>query len=207
MIYVHRNNRQEGPYPDDLVRQKVLAKELALTDLGWREGTADWKNLGELLDIKMPPPLPTAPSGTGSMLIPVLAAGLGLFGAFLDLYVGNAVLTAIEGLKAEVERDHPLVQMGLHWLYDTYGEHGLEIAVTGAHILIACGIVGGLAAAALLVRRYTKVFSALLIICGIVPMFHHRLEFVGLPMALAGLLALFNARRTRLLKYERASSP
>ena len=41
MIHVLKNNRQEGPYPEEEVRQKIYKGELALTDRGWREGLSN----------------------------------------------------------------------------------------------------------------------------------------------------------------------
>ena len=39
-------------------------------------------------------------------------------------------------------------------------------------------------------RKFSKMFAAVLIVCGIAPLFHHKPEFTGLPMALAGMLGL-----------------
>jgi GYF domain 2 len=203
-ILVSKNNQQLGPFPEEEVRQKVFRGELSLSDIGWRSGLAGWISLSELLGIAMPPPLPGAAgearavrrttSGKRSSILLVCVILFGLAGAIFDIYTGNGILSAVQGLKTEVAGDHPLVRLGLEWLYESYGNHAIEIAQTAAHILLFCGIAGGLVTLSYLLRRYTMILAALLILLGIGPLFHHPLEFVGLPMALAGVLGFFVKR-------------
>jgi len=199
MMHIFKNNRQEGPFAEEEVRQKISRGELALTDLGWREGLANWTPLSEILGMPAPPSLPASvgsPAGMessskrGTILIVVIAA-LGLVGGLLDIYVGQAILTEIRGLHNEVATQHWLVQAVLEWLYKSYGSQAIEIAHTGAYLLTLCGVIGGIGALCFGARRYTAILSVLLIICGVAPLLHRGWEFVGLPMAAAGALGLF----------------
>ena len=205
MIHVSRNNHREGPYLEEDVRRKISSGELALTDLGWREGLANWTTLEKLLYPEGPAPSPgifspsalperatatstqstTPVSGRAGLVVPAV----GLLGAFFDIYTGRAFLTWIEGLHSEVSSQHPVVQFVLTLLYKRYGENAIEIVHTAAFLLIIFGLLGGLSAGLFFFRRYTKVLAVVLMICGIAPMFHHKFEFFGLPMTLAGLLA------------------
>ena|SRR5207244_1542770 len=208
MIYVSRDKRQEGPYSEEEVRRKISNGELASSDLGWRQGLANWTKLSELL--RLLPPLPPTWSSASSPAAPsrapidlppavkkrtrlmlLIASGLGLLGAYFDVYIGRATLVEIGAIRSEVASTHWLVQLGLRWLNETYGHHAIEIAETAAHILIVCGIIGGLTSLLFFLRKHTKVLAVTLILCGIAPMFHYKFEIVGLPMALAGMLALF----------------
>ena len=117
VIHVIKNNRQEGPYPEEEVRQKISNGELALTDLGWREGLANWARLSELLGIKDPPPLTTPvatapPPPPGSVKpVPIRSSpavinratiltffvfGFGLLGAYCDISVARAINEKIQ---------------------------------------------------------------------------------------------------------------
>jgi hypothetical protein len=48
-IFVYRNDQQEGPYEIEELRQLLANGSLAPTDLGWREGMADWAAVGDML--------------------------------------------------------------------------------------------------------------------------------------------------------------
>jgi GYF domain 2 len=116
MIHVSRNNRQEGPYSEDEIRRKISNGEIAVTDLGWRQGLANWTRLSELLDIKAPPPLPapvaTARPPPGSVkpppirsspavinratILSFLVCGFGLLGAYCDISVARAINEKIQ---------------------------------------------------------------------------------------------------------------
>src|SRR2546428_575116 len=130
MIHISRNNHQEGPYPEEEVRRKIFSGELALTDLGWREGLSNWTSLSELLGIKGSPPLPASvsapppppppvrvdstsarpsvPVSGRSILAIIVVPGLGLLGAFFDVYIGQAFLGWIDSLHSEVRSQHPI---------------------------------------------------------------------------------------------------
>src|SRR6266516_2110795 len=116
MIHIIKNNRQEGPYPEEEVRQKIFNGELVLTDLGWREGLPNWTSLSELLGMQAPPPLPigtpsssplpvTTTSKSRPASVPIISpsaivlfvvVGLGLLGAYFDIHVGRAIHEKIQ---------------------------------------------------------------------------------------------------------------
>ena len=118
MIHISKNDKREGPYPEEEVRRKISSGELGLTDLGWRPGLASWTSLSELLGIKDPPPLatPVAPARPpplpGSVkpvpirsspavinratILTVLVCGLGLLGAYWDISVSRAINEKIQ---------------------------------------------------------------------------------------------------------------
>jgi hypothetical protein len=111
MLHIVRNNQREGPYSEEEVRRKIFNGELAVTDLGWREGLANWMPLSELLGIKTPPPLPVGlatggpapgsgkpppvrssrPGGKLAIILTFVVCGLGLLGAYWDISVSHAI--------------------------------------------------------------------------------------------------------------------
>jgi hypothetical protein len=46
--YVMKDNKKLGPFEDQELLGRLREGMFARTDLGWREGMADWKPLGEL---------------------------------------------------------------------------------------------------------------------------------------------------------------
>jgi len=101
MIFVARNGQQQGPYSEDDVRAKLLASQLAVTDLAWREGMSDWRPLSELLRIELPPPPPvphppvvsttetvTISATAGRPVVGIVVASL--IGAFEFIWSGTA---------------------------------------------------------------------------------------------------------------------
>ena len=48
-IYIAQNGEQAGPFPEQEVRRMITANLASQTDLGWREGLADWAPLSEIL--------------------------------------------------------------------------------------------------------------------------------------------------------------
>jgi len=59
-IYIHKNDQQHGPFTEEKVRNFLEEGRFKSSDMGWIEGTPDWKPLGELLNKTaiQPPPLP-----------------------------------------------------------------------------------------------------------------------------------------------------
>ncbi|KAF0092922.1 MAG: hypothetical protein E1N59_3320 [Puniceicoccaceae bacterium 5H] len=49
MIYLSRQQGQEGPYPEEEVRRLHAAGQLPPSTLYWRDGMADWRPIGDLL--------------------------------------------------------------------------------------------------------------------------------------------------------------
>lgn len=62
MIHVASNGIQQTPAPEEVVRERLARGELKPTDLGWREGMAEWRPLAAMLNLDAPPP-PLPPVG------------------------------------------------------------------------------------------------------------------------------------------------
>jgi len=213
MIYINRNNKQEGPYSEEEVRRKISNGELSLTDLGWREGLSNWTRLEQLLGTKVPPPLPTSASppplpvavapgpiqpsaatAKRNTLLMFLVCALGLLGAFFDLSLGRAIQGKIDSLHADISSVPWYWQLVVEWANEQWGGHFIENSATVANILVICGVIGALTAFIFLLRRYTKILAAFLILCGLGPLvfeYSRPLTFVGFPMLVAGFLGLF----------------
>jgi hypothetical protein len=147
------------------------------------------------------PPVPSAPPAVPAhrdkaVLRMFVVPGLGLLGAFFDLYVGWTVLRGIESVRSDFQAfaaENPLVVPFLRLLFPDIDSNTTEAAAvfgTAAAIMLLCGLIGGIASLLFVAGRFTKILALGLIVCGIAPMFHHSAEFMGLPMALAGLLGL-----------------
>ena len=80
---------------------------------------------------------------------------------------------------------------------NTNVEQAIEALKTAALILFICGVIGALVSLLFFGRRLSKLLAVGLIVCGVAPMFHHPAEFMGLPMALAGLLGLLVRDKTK----------
>lgn len=63
-IYIHKNEQQHGPYTEDQVRNFLYEGRFTSSDMGWTEGAADWKPIGEMLSTtpNQPPPVPPSKS-------------------------------------------------------------------------------------------------------------------------------------------------
>lgn len=64
MITITRDGESYGPYDTATIETMLTAGQVALSDLAWRDGEADWRPLGELIGrtapVSVPPPLPQA---------------------------------------------------------------------------------------------------------------------------------------------------
>jgi hypothetical protein len=122
--------------------------------------------------------------------------GLGLLGAYFDIYTGWTVLIAIGKTHSdynEFASEYPLTAWFLGLLFpDLYSnaEQAGQMFGTAALLLLGFGLIGGLFSLLFVLGRLTKVLAVLLLVCAVAPMFHNPAEFMGLPMALAGLLGL-----------------
>jgi hypothetical protein len=129
--------------------------------------------------------------------------GLGLLGAYFDIYTGWTVLTAISKTHSdynEFASEYPLVAWFLGLLFpDLYSnaEQASHVFETAALLLLGFGLIGGLVSVLFVLGRLTKALAVVLLICAVAPMFHHPAEFMGLPMALAGLLGLLVRDKTK----------
>lgn len=62
MIYIGRAGVKLGAFPEEEVRQGLGTGRFFLTDLGWKEGMADWAPLSRFSEFAAPPPpLPPLP--------------------------------------------------------------------------------------------------------------------------------------------------
>lgn len=59
-ILVYRNEQQEGPYEMSVVSAMLADGSLKAGDLGWQEGMADWRPLGEWMPLDASQPLAAA---------------------------------------------------------------------------------------------------------------------------------------------------
>jgi hypothetical protein len=129
--------------------------------------------------------------------------GLGLLGAYFDIYTGWTVLGGIDTIRSDSHafaEENPLVAFFLSLMFpeiNTNVEQAIEALKTAALILFICGVLGAAVSLLFFARRLSKLLAVGLIVCGVAPMFHHPLEFVGLPMTLAGLLGLLVRDKTK----------
>ncbi|KAF0092923.1 MAG: hypothetical protein E1N59_3321 [Puniceicoccaceae bacterium 5H] len=61
MIYLIRNEGQEGPYPKEVVRGMYDRGQMPSGTLYWQQGMADWAPIAELFGAPPPPPAATPP--------------------------------------------------------------------------------------------------------------------------------------------------
>jgi hypothetical protein len=61
-IYVSRNDEQLGPYSREEVTSYLEKGSLTSDDFAWHEDLADWKPLGELIQVPVPPTVRDVPS-------------------------------------------------------------------------------------------------------------------------------------------------
>ena len=132
-----------------------------------------------------------------------IVPGLGLLGAYFDIYTGWTVLGGIDTIRSDTHafaEENPLVAFFLSLMFpeiNTNVEQAIEALKTAALILFICGVIGALVSLLFFGRRLSKLLAVGLIVCGVAPMFHHPAEFMGLPMALAGLLGLLVRDKTK----------
>lgn len=130
MIHVNRGATSLGAFSEEDVREGLRAGRFAPTDLGWREGMANWQPLSQFPEFAAPaptapPPQPGAtstitPSAAGSTSeIPAPRSGLpwdqrqekGFFNAFIETLqmVLSKPTTAFTAMKREGGLGEPLL--------------------------------------------------------------------------------------------------
>src|SRR5881396_3698263 len=141
-----------------------------------------------------PPPIPVSGSDrTSSLLAPprsdkkilrmFIVPGLGLLGAYFDIYTGWTVLGGIDTIRSDTHafaEENPLVAFFLSLMFpeiNTNVEQAIEALKTAALILFICGVIGALVSLLFFGRRLSKLLAVGLIVCGVAPMFHHPAEF------------------------------
>jgi hypothetical protein len=67
--YYSQQGQQKGPIPEEQLRQLVTSGQLKPTDLAWKQGMAQWVQVGTIVpslppDPNAPPPLPIFPATT-----------------------------------------------------------------------------------------------------------------------------------------------
>lgn len=102
MFYIAKNGQQTGPFSEAEVRQRIQAGGIALTDLCWKEGMANWQPVSVVFTVSItPPPL----AGTAS-------ANATTSPLFLFLYIPTSRLIVLS-----------IVSMGLYeryWIYKNW---------------------------------------------------------------------------------------
>src|SRR5947209_6965774 len=85
-IHVNRGATSLGAFPEEQVRESIRAGRFLPSDLGWREGMANWQPLSQFSefagDIGAAPP-PAPPPQVPAMPAPTLAGGPASFSAVL----------------------------------------------------------------------------------------------------------------------------
>src|SRR5947207_7426684 len=121
MIHVNRGATSLGAFSEEEVREGLRTGRFAATDIGWREGMANWQPLSQFPELgAAAPAAPPAQIGAGAMSEPVATrSGLpwehrrerGLFNAFVETLV--VVLTkpgeAFTVMKREGGLGEPLI--------------------------------------------------------------------------------------------------
>jgi hypothetical protein len=62
MIHIGRAGTKLGAFSEEEIRQGLITGRFSGTDLGWKEGMANWAPLTEFAELTEPPPLPTVPA-------------------------------------------------------------------------------------------------------------------------------------------------
>src|SRR5437660_8273541 len=131
-IHVNRGATSLGAFPEEQVRENIRARRFLPTDLGWKEGMANWQPLSQFAEFAAdftatgpaaaaPPPMPAAP--TAALATGATAAGaqtglpwdhrdtLGFFNAFVQTV--SMVLTrptdAFTAMRTEGGLGDPLI--------------------------------------------------------------------------------------------------
>src|ERR1700761_4733377 len=122
MIHVNRGTTSLGVFSENEIREGLSAGRFAPTDIGWREGMANWQPLSQFAEFAgaAPPALPPVQPGAAPTLIPASArSGLpwehrqerGFFNAFIETL--TMVLTkpgeAFSVMKREGGLGEPLI--------------------------------------------------------------------------------------------------
>lgn len=97
MIHVNRGATSLGAFPEEEVREGLRTGRFALSDLGWREGMANWQTLSQFPEFAaaaatVPPPPAGATSTIAASATPAPGGGLpwddrqerGFFNAFIE---------------------------------------------------------------------------------------------------------------------------
>lgn len=77
MIHIGRAGSRLGAFPEEEVRQGLVTGRFSMTDLGWKEGMANWAPLSQFSEFSSPPE-PVPPALPDDLEIPEIAAPAGL---------------------------------------------------------------------------------------------------------------------------------
>jgi hypothetical protein len=117
------------------------------------------------------------------MIVVIAVCLIGLLGAYGALYLGSKWPSDMNSIDP--------VALALYSKTSTTVADDLEGVRTASILLMVTGIVGAIASILLLWRCWTKMLAFILLVCGVLPLFFHKSALLGIPMALAGLIAVF----------------
>jgi lysylphosphatidylglycerol synthetase-like protein (DUF2156 family) len=118
------------------------------------------------------------------------------------VYTAGTLLHGIGSIRSDTDTfvsEHPFLAIFISNVFPDFRsgtQQAIDAIKRAAVILLICGLVGAIASVLFWSRRFGKALPIALIVCGAAPMFHHPLEFVGLPISLAGVIALLISRKT-----------
>lgn len=142
-LYLHQNDEATGPFEAvdvrDLLRDGVLSPDV----LAWHEGATDWRPVGELLQIPLPPPL--VPPGSVPAPVPASARGSIATPAQPAAPSGSFFARVPAAFRYPLKGDGPLLLLGatglftlVHYLQRFPTIFALIIGIGGAGYFIAC---------------------------------------------------------------------
>jgi hypothetical protein len=121
MIHVNRGATSLGAFPEEEVREGLRTGRFAATDIGWREGMANWQPLSQFPELGgAAPTAPPAQVGAAATLEPAPPRGglpwderqtKGLFNAFIETLqmVLSTPVAAFTAMKREGGLGEPLL--------------------------------------------------------------------------------------------------
>ncbi|MCB1125706.1 MAG: DUF4339 domain-containing protein, partial [Verrucomicrobiae bacterium] len=144
-LYLHQDDETTGPFEVADVSEMLSDGVLSPDVLAWHEGAADWRPVGELLQIPLPPPLvpPSPPPAAqpASAPAPVWPAQPAQARAPADSFFARIPAAFRYPLKG----DGPLLLLGatglfmlVHYLQRFPSIFALLIGIGGAGYFIAC---------------------------------------------------------------------
>jgi uncharacterized membrane protein YeaQ/YmgE (transglycosylase-associated protein family) len=129
------------------------------------------------------PASPVPARSGGGMIVTIIVCLLGLIGAIGALYLGSKWRSDMQSFGPDALA-----------LLSSIAGKDLESLKTASMLLMITGVVGAIASIMLFWRCWTKMLALILIVCGVLPLFFHKNAMFGIPMTIAGLIALFFLR-------------
>jgi len=137
--------------------------------------------------MQSPDPASPVPSRSGGgMIVTIIVCLLGLIGAIGALCLGSRWRSDMHSFDPDT--------LALLSKTSATAAHDLEGLKTASMLLMITGVVGAIASIMLFWKCWTKMLAVILIVCGVLPLFFHKNAMFGVPMTIAGLIALFLLR-------------